>query len=87
MAKDSSSIAGQTPAREGEAITRQWGESVGGTPAQGVPPEAALPGRRNATRIDSNFGGQPPAGGEGNGAHDRPVPNGRENHGVVPGEE
>lgn len=74
MAKeDGGSMAGQTPAREGSAIEKQWDEPVGGTPAQGVTLDAALPGRRNATRIDSNFGGQP-VGGEGDGRKDRATP-------------
>jgi hypothetical protein len=39
----------------------------------GLSEDAAFPGRRSATRIDSNFGGQPP-GGEGDGRKDRKTP-------------
>ena len=44
------------------------------TPDRFPGPEAALPGRRNAKRIDNQFPTEPPGGGEGNGHRDRPIP-------------
>lgn len=63
MAKGSS--LGSPQATEGSAIERQWDES---TPMGGFPAEnAAIPGRRVATRINGASPAGTPPGGEGNG--------------------
>ena len=49
-------------------------DSVGSMPAQGVEPDRALPGRRMARRIDSNFGMVSPFGGQGDGRNDKGAP-------------
>lgn len=77
MAKGEGSIGGMKPAREGRAIEKQWDEPIGGHPAEGPAENAALPGRRMATRIDSSLGASRisgPIGGEGNGHNDRQTP-------------
>lgn len=67
------SIGGMKQAEEGSAIEEQWDESVGGKPAEGPSENAALPGRRNAVRVDARMGNNPP-GGEGDGRRDKATP-------------
>jgi len=63
--KSGGALAGMLEAREGTAIEKQWGEKVGGMPAEGPSADAALPGRRMAIRSDGSNAKAP--GGEGNG--------------------